>query len=263
MVLKKRGFLVVVVLVILMSFSGLAGWTGHCPAEQCVSIVVGITDCPFCDEGPGGVVDVSCEDPEPDDDEQGECQSFEENHGDLQILLTDTEDICGIGPSYPPQTQAHQPGGCWFVVGEHDTSSEDECGVGRVRPGVKWGNGYVIFEENYFSREGINEEIDHEAELLLETVYTDEPWEYICSDNGYWEKCYSSEHLEKKIVAKGATYECIFNADTGAYVWVTDQDGDGYTTSEDCDDDASDDYLSSSSVADGTSAPTRSFVARS
>ncbi|MEK6809826.1 MAG: hypothetical protein AABY40_04070, partial [Nanoarchaeota archaeon] len=85
--------------------------------------------------------------------------------------------------------------------------------------------------------------IGYSEEKLFSSLYIEDPWEYICTDTGYWARCDKDEHEGNKIVAAGATYECTYTP-SGVWEWTTDQDGDGYTTSEDCDDDNSDDYLS-------------------
>src|SRR3989344_200331 len=236
MIGEKRGFLIVVVLVILLSFSGLSGnWAGHCAAEQCVSIAVGVTDCPWCDTGLAeSVIDVSCNDPEPGDDEEGMCKSYAAGETG-QIPITDTEECVIDGHAQPVA------GGCWFILGEYDWDLNG-CGVGHAVPGAKWGNGHGPgFSGGFNSIATLTSDFDEVEEDLLNNLYIEDPWEYICTDSGLWAPCYQTSQEGNQVVVAGKTYICKY--DGFAYVWSTDGDRDGYNTGEDCDDDASDDDL--------------------
>ncbi|MBI4147099.1 hypothetical protein HY494_00410 [Candidatus Woesearchaeota archaeon] len=241
---KKRGFLIVVVLLfsLFQSYSVLGGWKAHCPTDQCISIVVGVETCygGSCSEIDG----ISDPNPDPlkaynfDCNEEGiECQSYEPGTPGGTILnLMDTGDCkLDVVSSTPPDN------GCWLVVGDEDDSpNDDDCGYRSAVPGMKFGNGV---HSRAFSgpMSALSGDVG-DPEFLSNWAYANDKWEYICSDNNLWARCDSQEHLKKKVVADGKTYECTINKNTGAYEWVTDQDKDGYTTSEDCDDDASDDY---------------------
>src|SRR3989344_77251 len=251
MISTKRGFLIVIVLLfsLFQSFSVLGGWNGHCAGDRCVSIVVGVEDCPgsTCDVYDN--LDGSSPDPEPlfsyefSCESKGiQCKSYEAGHpAGLIINLMDEVPECILDAVASPPPPG---GGCYFVVGEKDDgpTNEDECGYRSAVPGMKWGNGP---QPNKFlgpmTPLAEDEQVD-DPQFLSNWAYIDEPWEYICSDNSYWEKCINGDHVGNKIVAAGITYECAYNEKTSAYIWSSDQDGDGYTTGEDCDDDASDDY---------------------
>ncbi|MDO8510851.1 MAG: hypothetical protein Q7S55_01670 [Nanoarchaeota archaeon] len=243
MIGEKRGFLLVIILLFsLFSFSGFAGWTEHCAAEQCVSIAVGVTSCPYCDVGPGaaGTAFVNCNDPEPGENEQGSCRSFAVAETG-QIPLTVNEE-CVINAQVQPAA-----GGCWFFVGDYDEYDSDDCGVASVKPGSRWGNGAGPESKSITSLADDIAASGSNEKWLFDTLFIEDPWEYICTDTGFWARCDNDEHEGNKIVANGATYECRYNP-AGIWEWTTDQDGDGYTTSEDCDDDVSDDYLAGRGV---------------
>src|SRR3989344_8306528 len=210
MIGEKRGFFIVVLLVILMSSFAFAGWTGHCPADQCTALVVGMSGCSFCDAvGAVGSDFVSCS----DSANNAQCMSIEEGYsGDTQIPVTSDEN-CDFANYRTP--------GCWFVVGDDD-GWDDDCGVINAAPGQKWGN------ENAMQRGNsdiivLGDDIASPAESwLFDTLNIDDPWEYICTDTGYWARCDLDEHEGNKIVAEGVTYECFFNQITGAFEWTKD-----------------------------------------
>ncbi|GEM_PF-1939368 len=237
MMLKKRGFLILVVLLfsLLYSSSVLAGWLGDCAGDKCTAIVVGTASCPLCDPGPSGAGSFSCSNPGKYGPTQ--CQSFGPEQGqDLQIMITNSKD-CKFGPS-SGTTQA-QPGGCWFVVGDYDKGDpyHDDCGIARAAPGQKFGNGQG--PQNYIGEVNVISGAEDDVHDVLNSIYTEDPWEYVCDDKGFWSNCFGKKSLGLKTVANGVSYECTYA--NGVYQWASDKDGDGYTTSEDCNDDTKND----------------------
>ncbi|MDP3697989.1 MAG: hypothetical protein Q8R47_00225 [Nanoarchaeota archaeon] len=238
MMLKKRGFLIVVVLVILLSFSGLAGWSGHCNGEstvRCVSLVISGNDpeqCGACDDiGPGTPFrgPINC------DSADMSCQSFLIGHGAEQIPLTN-EKACIVGGPYniPPSN------GCWVIGGEEDVKGGpadpgDDCSAAKASFGNKWGQDQSL-GNNLFDRITINDN-PADADYLIEDTYIKSNFEYVCSDDSTWHLCIE-KNLDQVAWADDKLYEC--KSDGYVYNWTlidSDQDHDGWTTKQgDCKD---------------------------
>ena len=240
MMLKKREFLILVVLLfsLLYSSSVLAGWIGDCAGDKCTAIVVGTKSCVNCDLGPldaKGTYSLDCNNNE---DWNTQCQAFGSDQGqDLQIMVTSSK-YCKFGPSIG--TNQGIAGGCYFVAGDKDPASNpDDCAYGRVAPATKWGYEGGTSPYGFVSdpvKLGDSSGSEDDAFGVLENSYiSGTNWEYLCDDDGFWSKCVQQSQLTHKTVANGVAYECTYA--NGIYQWVSDKDGDGYTTSEDCQDD--------------------------
>ncbi|MEK6900289.1 MAG: hypothetical protein AABX05_04140, partial [Nanoarchaeota archaeon] len=232
MIGKKRGLFIVVVLVVLLSFSGVADWVGHCPNTdgRCVSLVFGTTECNGCDEGTYGFNDCNSGDMM--------CQSFELYHLSLSIMET-TSEGCKFGPDHNTQVPTPDNGGCWVIGGDGDLDPDD-CGATLALHGQKWGNGHKISEAStpYFQTWN-GDSADAFATTMFTTISN--AWEYMCSDDGMWHLCVDPNSDPNSIGrvtwANGKLFECQEIPDQG-YLWAeidADADHDGYGTKEgDC-----------------------------
>src|SRR3989344_1829593 len=110
MIGKKRGMLVVVVLVILLSFSGLAVWDAHCPEGQCAAITIGVDSTPEgdLDSDASGYRDFSC------NEYGGICRSVSAVSQIVPKMDDDGDEAdCRFTP-------AIVPGQCYVAVGDED-----------------------------------------------------------------------------------------------------------------------------------------------
>ena len=261
MIGEKRGFLIVVVLVILMSFSGLAGWNGHCGSEdgRCVSLHFGGNEPQIWDEPTMPELGTW---PDPADhpdmwvDFDGDftfkfpfsctltdlaCQSFPLSPQSVQIPLTDDSE-CMIGSPYNSPPESFE--GCWVLGGEEDESpSPDDCAAAVAPFGSKWGQGQSLLPSfGLFNLINIYGNGDEDALHLVSYMFLDSTFEYVCSDDKTWHLCDAG--FEDKVAwANNKLYECT--PEEYDYKWVElgeDQDHDGWTSKQgDCDDGPGDD----------------------
>ena len=215
MMLKKREFLILVVLLfsLLYSSSVLAGWIGDCAGDKCTAIVVGTKSCVNCDLGPldaKGTYSLDCNNNE---DWNTQCQAFGSDQGqDLQIMVTSSK-YCKFGPSIG--TNQGIAGGCYFVAGDKDPASNpDDCAYGRVAPATKWGYEGGTSPYGFVSdpvKLGDSSGSEDDAFGVLENSYiSGTNWEYLCDDDGFWSKCVQQSQLTHKTVANGVAYECTY-----------------------------------------------------
>ncbi|MEW5897253.1 MAG: hypothetical protein AB1668_06160 [Nanoarchaeota archaeon] len=230
---KKREVVVLVAFLMVSVNIAVAGWQGHCSAEKCVSIMMGIDDeCPCCDPqgGPCGFPGFSC------DVGARSCQSFDPGHSPLQILNTDDEECIVSSPYNSPPSN-----GCWVLGGEEDGSpSDDECAAAKAPRGSTWGRGNSLGKGNLLDITILFDDY-YDAGYGMESMYTDSNWEYLCADDNLWNRCVTDSDVGKVTWANNFLYKCSKKG--YYYEWEIlgeDKDRDSYgTLEEDCADDPS------------------------
>ncbi|MBU1644679.1 MAG: hypothetical protein KKA62_01325 [Nanoarchaeota archaeon] len=248
---KKRGMLVVVLVVlILSSLSVLGTWNPDptkCDQSRCVSIW----------KGTDGNTKGSC------DKEDVWCGAL--NLG--QVYTIHEVDECKIeGPFTQPDK------GCWVIVGDEDDidpgevtaclvlgpglsqpciaglkangADADDCAGSQADPGEIFGSGGKgIFPKNikYFGPDlgyGDTTSSNDIFDLISSMSYNSN-FEYICSDDKYWHPCENELQADNSTTwADNELFMCTSNEDTSKFYWESkgkDEDHDGYTTTDgDC-----------------------------
>ena len=151
MIGEKRGFFVVVVLVILLSFSGLAGWVQHCgDGKKCITLWF------VCDEVDTDSGENDCDSGLLPDDEKINCDHPDNSCGSTDPGITvdlPAVDECDLSGEFilPPTDQK----GCWVLGAEEDAGGDadnDDCAASTFPVGKKWGHGQILIprENQYF-----------------------------------------------------------------------------------------------------------------